>query len=107
MYWDKPEGVNGSNPQKRSDSFNVVVKLKNTEIVGIIVNYHSDDGMPQKSRFRVTKHQGKRTDGTWSQENPSARGFWHLEPTAEDSKILRGEISNEENTFIPLRLEFD
>lgn len=107
MYWDKPEGVNGRNPQKRSDSFEVIVKFRNTEILGITAHYRSDDGMPQKSRFRVTKRTGDRTDGTWSQENPSARGFWYLEPSKQDARILEGEISNEQNTFIPMRIEFD
>ena len=105
ITWWKPDGVEGRNPLKRSDSLDVVVNRNDASIMELTVNYRTEDGSEEKAELLGVKREDGMIEGSWSQKNPSGSGTWTLKPDEGDARVYRGELWNGEGIPIPMKLE--
>lgn len=95
LFWIKPDGVKGRNPDKRNDALDIVLDRNDAEVMAFTVNYHTDDGKPQVAKFRWDKQREQY--GNWSQSEPKGSGLWSVESDPDNNKIFHGVVLNDTN----------
>lgn len=102
LFWVKPDGVKGRNPDKRNDALDIVLDRNDTEVMAFTVNYRTDDGKTQVAKFHWDKQREQY--GNWSQTEPKGSGLWSVEKDPKDNKIYHGKLLNDVNEQAEMKI---